>query len=205
MPTRAQALADPGFGKVFTDHMVSIEWSDERGWHDAMIGPRGPIALDPAAAVLHYAQEIFEGLKAYKLEDGSIALFRPEANAARLNASARRLAMPEMPEEAFIEAIRQVVLADADWFPTVEGGTLYIRPFMFASEAFLGVRPARALQVHRDPLAGRKLLQVGRPGGEHLGVRRLHPRGTRRDGRGQMRRQLRCQPRSAGRGDRPGA
>ena len=141
--TRAQAIADPGFGKVFTDHMVSIEWSDGRGWHDATLGPRGPIELDPAAAVLHYAQEIFEGLKAYKLEDRSIALFRPEANARRLNASARRLAMPELPEKAFIEAIRQLVLADADWFPTVEGGTLYIRPFMFASEAFLGVRPAR--------------------------------------------------------------
>jgi len=141
--SRADAIADPGFGKVFTDHMVSIEWSDERGWHGATLGPRRPIELDPAAAVLHYAQEIFEGLKAYKLEDGGMALFRPMENARRFNASARRLAMPELPEEAFVEAVRQAVLADADWFPKVPGGSLYIRPFMFASEAFLGVRPAR--------------------------------------------------------------
>src|SRR5690606_19303410 len=99
--SRAQAIADPGFGKVFTDHMVSIEWDEGRGWHSATLGPRVPISLDPAAAVLHYAQEIFEGLKAYRLADGGIALFRPEENARRFNASARRLAMPEVPEAAF--------------------------------------------------------------------------------------------------------
>ena len=141
--TRAEACADPGFGKIFTDHMVSIDWAEGRGWHDAMIGPRGPLSLDPAAAVLHYAQEIFEGLKAYKLADGSLALFRPDENAKRFNASARRLAMPELPEDAFVEAVRQLVLADKDWFPTVEGGSLYLRPFMFADEPFLGVRPAK--------------------------------------------------------------
>jgi len=141
--SRDQAIADPGFGKLFTDHMVTIEWSEGRGWHDATIGPRAPISLDPAAAVLHYAQEIFEGLKAYKLADGTLALFRPEENARRFNASARRLAMPELPEEAFVEAVRQLVLADRDWFPTVEGGSLYMRPFMFADEPFLGVRPAK--------------------------------------------------------------
>ena len=140
--TREQAIADPGFGKVFTDHMVSIDWSEEKGWHNATLGPREPISLDPAAAVLHYAQEIFEGLKAYRLVDGTMALFRPDRNAARFNRSARRLAMPELPEEAFVEAVRQAVLADADWFPKVDGGSLYIRPFMFANEAFLGVRPA---------------------------------------------------------------
>jgi branched-chain amino acid aminotransferase len=140
---RAALLADPGFGKVFTDHMVSIEWDEGQGWHNATIGPRGPIALDPAAAVLHYAQEIFEGLKAYRLPDGSMAMFRPEANAARFNASARRLAMPELPEELFVESCAELVRTDADWFPTVEGGSLYLRPFMFASEAFLGVRPAK--------------------------------------------------------------
>ncbi|QGN55924.1 branched-chain amino acid aminotransferase [Novosphingobium sp. Gsoil 351] len=140
---RAQALTDPGFGKVFSDHMVTIEWTAGQGWHAATLGPRGPLTLDPAAAVLHYAQEIFEGLKAYRRDDGSITLFRPQANAARFNASAQRLAMPEMPEELFIEAIRQIVLADRDWFPDVEGGSLYLRPFMFASEAFLGVRPAK--------------------------------------------------------------
>ena len=141
--TRAEAIADPGFGKIFTDHMVSIDWAEGRGWHDAMIGPRGPLSLDPAAAVLHYAQEIFEGLKAYKLADGSLALFRPEENAKRFNASARRLAMPELPEDVFVEAVRQMVLADRDWFPTVDGGSLYLRPFMFADEPFLGVRPAK--------------------------------------------------------------
>ena len=144
--TRREALADPGFGKLFSDHMVSIAWSDGQGWHSATVGPRAPVTLDPAAAVLHYAQEIFEGLKAYKFADGGIALFRPEANAARFNNSARRLAMPEMPPELFIAAIRELVLADRDWFPSVEGGSLYLRPFMFASEAFLGVRPAKEYQ-----------------------------------------------------------
>ena len=140
---RAQVLADPGFGTNFSDHMVSIDWSEGRGWHDATIGPRQPIALDPAAAVLHYAQEIFEGLKAYSQADGSIALFRPDANAARFNASARRLAMPELPEGVFVESIRQIVAADRDWIPSADGSSLYLRPFMFANEAFLGVRPAK--------------------------------------------------------------
>jgi branched-chain amino acid aminotransferase len=140
---RAEAIADPGFGKVFTDHMVSIEWSEGRGWHDATIGPRQPLSLDPAAAVLHYAQEIFEGLKAYRLADGSLALFRPDENARRFNASAGRLAMPELPEDIFVEAVRQLVLIDKAWFPTVDGGSLYMRPFMFADEPFLGVRPAK--------------------------------------------------------------
>lgn len=140
---RDAALSNPGFGTLFSDHMVSIEWSETRGWHDATIGPYQPITLDPATAVLHYAQEIFEGLKAYKQQDGGLALFRPEANAARFNASARRLAMPELPQEAFVESIRLLVEADRDWFPTLDGGSLYLRPFMFASEPFLGVRPAK--------------------------------------------------------------
>ncbi len=140
---RSGLVADPGFGKIFSDHMVTIEWTEGQGWHSATLGPRQPIALDPAAAVLHYAQEIFEGLKAYRLADGTMALFRPEANARRFDASAQRLAMPELPEDLFIEAIRQLVAVDADWFPTVEGGSLYLRPFMIATEAFLGVRPAK--------------------------------------------------------------
>lgn len=140
---RAAVLADPGFGKTFTDHMVTIDWSEAAGWHNPTVMPYGPIALDPAAAVLHYAQEIFEGLKAYRLNDGGTALFRPEANARRFNASAERLAMPELPEALFVEAIRQLVAADHDWFPTVDGGSLYLRPFMIATEAFLGVRPAK--------------------------------------------------------------
>ena len=140
---RAGLVADPGFGKIFSDHMVTIDWTEGQSWHSARLGPRQPIPLDPAASVLHYAQEIFEGLKAYRLADGTMALFRPEANARRFNASAQRLAMPELPEDLFIEAIRQLVAVDANWFPEVEGGSLYLRPFMIATEAFLGVRPAK--------------------------------------------------------------
>ncbi len=142
--TRRQAIADPGFGKLFTDHMVVVEYdAEEGGWHRATLGPREAIALDPAASVLHYAQEIFEGMKAYKHADGSLALFRPEQNARRFNESARRMAMPELPEDVFLDAIRQLVAKDRDWVPSVDGGALYLRPFMFATEAFLGVRPAR--------------------------------------------------------------
>lgn len=140
---RAAVLANPGFGTQFTDHMVTIDWAEGRGWHDAVVGPRQPIPLDPAASVLHYAQEIFEGLKAYKQADGSIALFRPEANAARFNHSARRLAMPDLPEELFVEAIERLVRIDKAWIPDGEGASLYLRPFMIATEAFLGVRPAK--------------------------------------------------------------
>ncbi|MEP3051174.1 MAG: branched-chain amino acid aminotransferase [Erythrobacter sp.] len=141
---RNAAIADPGFGTIFTDHMVTIDYDeDQGGWHSARLGPREPIVLDPAASVLHYAQEIFEGMKAYRLADGELALFRPEENARRFNDSARRMAMPELPQELFLEAVNQAVAADANWFPSVEGGSLYIRPFMFATEAFLGVRPAK--------------------------------------------------------------
>jgi branched-chain amino acid aminotransferase len=139
---RAKLLADPGFGRVFTDHMAVVRYSDKLGWHDAKITARKPLMLDPASAVLHYAQEIFEGLKAYRLADGTMAMFRPEANARRFNASAERLAMAQLPEETFLESIRQLVRVDRDWFPTVEGGSLYVRPFMIASEVFLGVKPS---------------------------------------------------------------
>lgn len=139
---RAALLADPGFGRVFTDHMVMIRYNEEQGWHAPRVMPRGPLSIDPATAVLHYAQEIFEGLKAYQLDDGTMALFRPQSNARRFNASARRLAMPELPEELFIESLRQIVTIDKDWYPQVEGGSIYLRPFMFASEVFLGVKPS---------------------------------------------------------------
>ncbi|CAM5765241.1 Branched-chain-amino-acid aminotransferase [Mesorhizobium amorphae] len=137
---RAALMANPGFGKVFSDHMVTITWSVERGWHDAQVRARAPFAIDPAAAVLHYAQEIFEGMKAYRTPDG-LALFRPEENARRLNLSAERMAMPSIPEDLFIEAVETLVRTDAAWVPEGDG-SLYLRPFMFASEAFLGVRPA---------------------------------------------------------------
>ena len=139
---RAEMLTDPGFGRVFTDHMVSVRYTEGTGWHDAKVTARGPLTLDPATAVFHYAQEIFEGLKAYKLADGSMALFRPEANAARFAKSARRLAMPELPEELFLQSVRALVDIDRDWFPEVEGGSIYLRPFMIATEIFLGVKPS---------------------------------------------------------------
>jgi len=138
---RAVLLEDPGFGRVFTDHMVTVRWREGQGWHDAKVEARRPFQIDPACAVLHYAQEIFEGMKAYRGEDGGIALFRPEQNARRFNESARRMAMAEVPEQLFLDAIDALVRIDAAWVPGGEG-SLYIRPFMFASEAFLGVRPS---------------------------------------------------------------
>ncbi|MCW3837021.1 branched-chain amino acid aminotransferase [Sphingomonas canadensis] len=139
---RAGLLANPGFGKTITDHMVVINYAEGRGWHDARVVPYGPLSISPACAVLHYAQEIFEGLKAYRLPDGGAALFRPEANARRFNESADRMAMPRIPEALFLAALHQMVRADGAWIPEIEGGSLYLRPFMFASENFLGVKPA---------------------------------------------------------------
>jgi len=139
---RARALQNPGFGRVFSDHMVVIDWSLDKGWHEARIVAREPFSLDPAACVLHYGQEIFEGLKAYRGEGDKILLFRPEQNARRFQRSARRLAMPLLPEDAFLKAIEELIKLDKNWIPTAEGSSLYLRPFMFASESFLGVRPA---------------------------------------------------------------
>lgn len=144
---RTVILANPGFGDFFTDHTAIVDYTQEATgngrWHDARVEAYGPISLDPSAAVLHYGQEIFEGLKAYRHRDGSIWTFRPEANSARLNRSARRLALPELPIEYFIGAVRALVNADRHWVPSGEGEALYLRPFMIATEAFLGVRPAR--------------------------------------------------------------
>ena len=139
---RDAILADPGFGKHFTDHMVTIDWTVDEGWHDARVTPYGPLQIDPASSVLHYAQEIFEGLKAYRHEDGSIWTFRPEKNAERLQRSARRLALPELSAEDFIAAVKQIVAVDGDWVPSGGETSLYIRPFMIANEVFLGVRAA---------------------------------------------------------------
>jgi branched-chain amino acid aminotransferase len=154
---RAEMLAAPGFGSVFTDHMATIRWTQGRGWHDALIEPYGPITLDPAAAVFHYGQEIFEGLKAYPQEDGSIAAFRPQANAARFNRSAARLAMPRLPERLFVRAIELLVAQDRDWVPTAEGHSLYLRPFMIATQTGLGVNnPSSSylFTVIASPVAG---------------------------------------------------
>jgi branched-chain amino acid aminotransferase len=139
---RSGLLANPGFGRIFTDHMVTIRYAEGKGWYEPRVEARGPIQLDPASAVLHYAQEIFEGLKAYTMPDGGVAMFRPDANAARFADSAQRMAMPQLPPAMFLESLHQIIAVDQQWIPQSEGGSLYLRPFAFASEVFLGVRPA---------------------------------------------------------------
>lgn len=144
---RAKILANPGFGQFFTDHMARATWTVVDGWHDAAVVALAPLQMHPATAVLHYGQEIFEGLKAYRHADGSVWLFRPEANAERFAQSARRLSLPELSVEDFLTSLEQVITADAAWVPepSADGGeeSLYMRPFMFADEVFLGVRAAQ--------------------------------------------------------------
>jgi branched-chain amino acid aminotransferase len=143
---RARILTAPGFGKYVTDHMSTIRWTAEAGWHDHKITALQPFTLHPAAAVLHYAQEILEGLKAYRHADGGIWLFRPELNARRFTRSAERMALPPLDEQDFLDSVAELVRIDQAWVPAYGGEeTLYIRPFMFASEGFLGVRPAQAV------------------------------------------------------------
>jgi len=140
---RAKLLESPGFGRVFTDHMITLRWSTGRGWHDGKLEPYGPLVLDPATAVLHYSQEVFEGLKAYRQDAGPVVAFRPYANAGRFRRSAARMAMPELPEEAFVQAIELLVTLDKDWVPANTEQSLYLRPFMIATTVALGVgRPA---------------------------------------------------------------
>lgn len=133
-----------GFSKYYTDHMFTMDWTEKDGWCNAKIEPYAPIALDPASLVLHYAQETFEGLKAYRAEDGRILLFRPEMNARRFANSNRRLCMPVMSEEMFVEAVSTLVSYEKDWVPTAPGTSLYIRPLLFATEPTLGVHPSQA-------------------------------------------------------------
>ena len=140
---REEILAAPGFGVHFTDHMITAVWTPEREWHDARLHAYGPLSIDPATAVLHYAQEIFEGMKAYAHEDGSVWTFRPEENARRFQRSAARLALPELPVETFVAALDLLVSTDRAWVPQGGEASLYLRPFMYASEVFLGVRPAK--------------------------------------------------------------
>jgi branched-chain amino acid aminotransferase len=140
---REKLLASPGFGRVFTDHMVTISWDADRGWHDGQLIPYGPISLDPATAVLHYSQQVFEGLKAYRQVDGSIVAFRPLSNAARFNRSLARMAMPAFPETGFVRAIDTLVAQDHEWVPDTYGHSLYLRPFMIATEKSLaGGKPS---------------------------------------------------------------
>lgn len=153
---RKAHLENLQFGRIFTDYMVSIDYDKAQGWHSARLTPRIPLTLDPATAVLHYAQTIFEGMKAYRLADGTLALFRPDANARRFNNSARRMAMAELPEDIFIAAVKSLVRADSDWFPDIAGGSLYVRPFMYANEIFLGVKPSASYKflVIASPVGG---------------------------------------------------
>ena len=145
---RKAILAGLHFGDSFTDHMAHARWKQGEGWGDYGVIPYGNLSLSPATAVLHYGQEIFEGIKAYRHEDGSVWTFRPRYNAARLNASARRLALPELSEEDFVASLVDLVRADAAWVPSGEGESLYLRPFAFASEAFLGVRPSKVVDYY---------------------------------------------------------
>ncbi|MGB7447735.1 MAG: branched-chain amino acid aminotransferase [Ornithinimicrobium sp.] len=140
----AEVLAEPKFGSVFTDHMARIDWDAEQGWHSGTVSAYGPLQVDPAMAVLHYGQEIFEGMKAYRHADGSVWTFRPDRNAARFARSARRLALPELPEELFLQALSSLVEVDKAWVPASTDGeaSLYLRPFMIATEVGLGVRPS---------------------------------------------------------------
>ena len=141
---REEILANPGFGKYFTDSMVTADWDVDNGWHDAQLIPYGPLVLDPATNFMHYGQAIFEGLKAYRHEDGSIKTFRPFENARRFERSARRLAMAEVPEELFVASIEELVAHDQDWVPAGRERSLYLRPFLISTEVGLGVRPANA-------------------------------------------------------------
>ena len=139
-PAKGQKL---GFGKIFTDHMFVMNYTEGQGWHDARVEPFHNISLSPAAMVYHYGQEMFEGLKAYKGADGEVYLFRPDMNAKRTNASNERLVIPELPEEDFVQAVKAVVDVDRDWVPTEPGTSLYIRPFIIATDEFLGVAPSK--------------------------------------------------------------
>jgi branched-chain amino acid aminotransferase len=138
----AEILAAPGFGKVFTDHMVTVRWTPASGWHEARVRPYGPLEIDPATHIFHYGQSIFEGFKAYSQPDGGIATFRPETNGKRFQLSAQRLALPELPVEDFVAAADALIRQDAAWVPTEADDSLYVRPFMIATEVGLGVRPA---------------------------------------------------------------
>ncbi|WP_028661698.1 branched-chain amino acid aminotransferase [Saccharomonospora saliphila] len=145
----AEVLAKPGFGLSFTDHMVTAVWDAGQGWHDAELRPYAGLSLDPATAVLHYGQAIFEGLKAYRQPDGSVKAFRPDANAARFRRSARRMAMPELPDDLFLGSIHELIAADERWVPTRQGDSLYLRPFMIATEVGLGVnQPSQHYLYH---------------------------------------------------------
>ena len=184
------------FGRTFTDHMFIMDYTAGQGWHDGRIVPYGPIALDPSAMVFHYAQEVFEGLKAYRSPDGGVQLFRPTENVKRINSSCERMCIPPLDEEDALAAIEQLVRLEADWVPSAPGTSLYIRPFIIATTPTLGVHAAHnyifaiiTCQPGED-LCGER----GRPGGPgrhrlyqvRRQLRRLHP-GRRAGGRKRLR------------------
>ena len=160
---RAKRLENPGFGHTFSEHMISISWNEKEGWHDARLAPYGPVSLDPATSYLHYAQGIFEGLKAFRQQDGGIAVFRPDAHAARFRRSARRLVLPELPEEVFVEAIELLIRHDHMWVPSAPEQSYYLRPFMFATDVGLGVHAGAEVTF----------LLIGSPSGSYF------PRGVK--------------------------
>ena len=139
-PEKGQPL---GFGHIFTDHMFVMNYTEGKGWHDPRIVPYGEISIEPSAMVFHYGQSMFEGMKAYRGKDDTIYLFRPDMNAKRANQSNQRLCIPEIPEDMFVEAVKAVVDVDRDWVPSDPGTSLYIRPFVIATDAFLGVAPSK--------------------------------------------------------------
>ncbi|KYG91525.1 branched chain amino acid aminotransferase [[Bacillus] sp. KCTC 13219] len=142
-PKQKPTAEQRGFGKYFTDHMFMMDYTLGQGWHNARIIPYQPISLDPSAMIFHYGQSVFEGMKAYKTADGDIQLFRPERNFKRLNASNERLCIPAIDEQFALEALKQLLAIDREWVPSEPGASLYIRPYIFASEPFLGVAPAK--------------------------------------------------------------
>lgn len=151
--------ASLGFGKYFSDYMFAMDYHSDLGWFDPRITPYEPVTLDPSAMVFHYGQAIFEGMKAYKTKDGSIQLFRPEKNMKRFNDSCDRLCIPQIDEDFLLEGIKQLITTEKDWVPSGEGTSLYIRPFIFSTEAYLGVRPAKQY----------KLLVILSPSGAYYG------------------------------------
>jgi len=166
---RAELIDKPAFGQVFSDNMAHMTWTKGEGWSDRRIEPYAPLKMDPGASVLHYAQECFEGLKAYRHADGSTWLFRPDANAERFQNSAKRLYLPELPIDDFIGSVAALVKRDANWVPSRREYTLYMRPFMFASEPFLGVRAPQEVDYCVIASPVRPVLPGRRQAGEHLG------------------------------------
>jgi branched-chain amino acid aminotransferase len=187
---RKELIDKPAFGQVFSDHMSHISWTKGEGWSDRRVEPYAPLKLDPGASVLHYAQEVFEGLKAYRHADGSTWLFRPDANARRFQNSAKRLYLPELGIDDFLGSVAALVKQDVDWVPTRREYTLYMRPFMFASEPFLGVRAPEEVDYLRHRITFGTILPGRREARQHLGRRQVVPYRAGGHGIREVRRQL---------------